>query len=222
MNKENKETKTENIYQKMSAIAQEIKTVGKNLKVDTGNGGSYKAVSEKDILEAVKEQEYKHGVFSYPYNRKIVESELQVIEKSTYKTNRFYLRLEIVYRFVNIENPTEFIDIVSYGDGLDNGDKATGKAMTYADKYALMKAYKIETGEDPDKNPSLPEKITPAKPVQVEESYDNLIKKLSEKHGKTIESINTYFYENYDLENPVSLNNAKLEIIKLTEKEVKK
>ena len=30
--------------------------------------------------------------------------------------------------------------------------KAPGKAMTYADKYALLKAYKIITGEDPDQN----------------------------------------------------------------------
>lgn len=29
--------------------------------------------------------------------------------------------------------------------------------MTYADKYALMKAYKITTGDDPDKDAS-PEK----------------------------------------------------------------
>ena len=37
---------------------------------------------------------------------------------------------------------------------MDTQDKATGKAMTYADKYALMKAYKITTGDDPDQAPS--------------------------------------------------------------------
>ena len=31
--------------------------------------------------------------------------------------------------------------------------------MTYADKYALLKAYKIVTGEDPDQDPS-PDKTT--------------------------------------------------------------
>ena len=31
--------------------------------------------------------------------------------------------------------------------------------MTYADKYALLKAYKIQTGDDPDKNKS--GKLTP-------------------------------------------------------------
>ena len=58
------------------------------------------------------------------------------------------MRIEITYRFINIDNPSEFIDIKSYGDGLDTGDKAPGKAMTYGDKYALMKAYKISTGDD--------------------------------------------------------------------------
>ena len=67
----------------------------------------------------------------------------------TEKTNR-YLRIETVYRFVNIDNPDEYIDITTYGDGIDPQDKAVGKAMTYSDKYALLKAYKIITGEDPD------------------------------------------------------------------------
>ena len=31
--------------------------------------------------------------------------------------------------------------------------------MTYADKYALMKAYKISTGDDPDQQEPKPEKI---------------------------------------------------------------
>ena len=67
------------------------------------------------------------------------------------------MRLETAYRFINMDKPEEFIDIDTYGDGLDTGDKAPGKAMTYADKYALMKAYKISTGDDPDKEAS-PEK----------------------------------------------------------------
>ena len=38
---------------------------------------------------------------------------------------------------------------------LDSGDKGDGKAMTYGDKYALMKAYKISTGDDPDAQASV-------------------------------------------------------------------
>ena len=55
-----------------------------------------------------------------------------------------------------MDNPTDFIDITTCGDGFDAQDKATGKAMTYSDKYALLKAYKIETGEDLDQKASEP------------------------------------------------------------------
>ena len=65
------------------------------------------------------------------------------------------MRIETTYKFINADNPDEQpIEIKSYGDGIDTGDKAPGKAMTYSDKYALMKAYKIATGEDPDAEPS--------------------------------------------------------------------
>jgi hypothetical protein len=147
-----------NIYQKMSAITNELGVVAKNLSVDMGGGRSYKAVQEKDILDAVKPLEEKYGVYSYPMDSNITESDILVKESEyngkTTKTNTLYMRLERTYRFVNIDKPDEYVDIKSYGDGLDTGDKAPGKAMTYADKYALMKAYKIATGDDPDKDAS--------------------------------------------------------------------
>ena len=143
----------DNIYKKMSAITAELTAVAKNLNVGIGKA-AYKAVGEADVLAAVKPLEEKHGVYSYPYSRKIVEADLVTTTseyqgKVTEKTNR-YLRIETVYRFVNIDNPEEYIDITTYGDGIDPQDKAVGKAMTYSDKYALLKAYKIITGEDPD------------------------------------------------------------------------
>lgn len=152
------ETKAKNIYQKMSAIADEMGIVTKNLSVPTGNGKAYKAVSERDVIDAVKPLEIKYGVYSYPYSREIIDNATLTTQRNfngqTVESKQIYLRLQVVYRFVNTDKPDEFIDITSYGDGIDSGDKATGKAMTYADKYALMKAYKISTGDDPDQEPS--------------------------------------------------------------------
>ena len=65
-----------NIYQKMSAITAELRTVAKNLTVQTTKTSSYKAVSERDILDAVKPLEEKHGVYSYPCSRRVLESNL--------------------------------------------------------------------------------------------------------------------------------------------------
>lgn len=143
-----------NIYEKMAEITAEINTVAKNLNVETGKGKSYRAVSEADVLAAVKPIEKKHGVYSYPYEREIVESGELVNQTQYGERKSLFLRVRTVYRFVNTEKPEEYLDIVTYGDGVDSQDKAPGKAMTYGDKYALLKAYKIQTGDDPDQNAS--------------------------------------------------------------------
>lgn len=149
---------TLNIYQRMAAITAELQTVAKNLNVETGKGKGYKAVSERDVIDAVKPLEAKHGVYSYPASRRVLESAALESEsewngKVTKKTT-FFERIETVYRFVNTDDPTDFIETTTFAEGIDSQDKGSGKAMTYADKYALMKAYKISTGDDPDQTAS--------------------------------------------------------------------
>ena len=147
-----------NIYEKMSLITEEIGVIEKGLTVEINKTRSYKAVSERDVLDGVKPIEKKYRVYSYPAKREVIDRDTLVKESeyngSITKTNTLFMRIETTYRFVNIDNPNEFIETTVYGDGLDTGDKAPGKAMTYADKYALMKAYKLSTGDDPDKEAS--------------------------------------------------------------------
>lgn len=142
-----------NIFEKMSAITSELTAVKKNLDVGAGRS-SYKAVGEADVLAAVRPLEAKYKVYSYPATREIVESGTFSTESEyqgkVSKKNNFWMRVMTTYRFVNMEDPTESIETTSFSDGLDTGDKAPGKAMTYGDKYALLKAYKIITGDDPD------------------------------------------------------------------------
>ena len=148
-----------NIFQRMAVISAEMSTVAKNLTVGEGRS-KYKAVSERDIIDAVKPLEAKYGVYSYPSSRRVLESNLLENEVTydgrTTKKTTFMTRIETTYRFVNVDKPEEFIEIVSFAEGIDPQDKGSGKAMTYADKYALMKAYKISTGDDPDQEASQP------------------------------------------------------------------
>lgn len=139
-----------NVFQKLLNITNELNAVAKNLNVNMGRG-SYKATGEADVLAAVKPLEFKYGIYSYPFKRDII------VDKETTTNNgvvQQFIRNETIYRFVNVDKVDEFIDIITWGDGVDSGDKATGKAMTYADKYALLKAYKIITGDDPDQKAS--------------------------------------------------------------------
>ena len=189
------EIKKLNIYEKMQCITNEVGRISKNLEVGVGKN-KYSAVGEADVLKAVKEKEQEYRVFSYPCSRKIIETN-SYTTTSTYNDEtkeklQLFLRLEVVYKFINVDKPDEFIEVTSYGDGVDSQDKCPGKAMTYADKYALMKAYKIITGDDPDQNASEPM----ARTIKVSEELQEELKKL----GGTLELVaKAYKCSVYDL-----------------------
>ena len=151
------EQKIRNIYQRMLDATGDIHRVAKNLDVGEGRN-SYKAVGEADVLAAVRKVEREHGIYSYPYSREIVEACVMTKERvyngTTQKTESQFMRIKTVYRFVNVDKPDEYIEITAYGDGVDPQDKSPGKAQTYSDKYAMLKAYKIMTGDDPDQTMS--------------------------------------------------------------------
>lgn len=170
------EIKEMNIYEKMSAIVNELGIVGKNLNVDLGKGKNYKAVQEKDVLDAIKPLEAKYRIYSYPKERKVIDNSVLEKETSYGITKSLYMRIETTYEFVNIDKPEEKMTMVSYGDGIDTGDKAPGKAMTYSDKYSLLKAYKVATGDDPDKDAS------------PNEGYKKVDKKEEKKETKLVGS----------------------------------
>jgi ERF superfamily len=85
----------------------------------------------------------------------------------------------LTVRFVNIDDPADFFDVPTFGYGIDPQDKGPGKAMSYAVKYALLKALGLETGDDPDMD-SIPHSqsdpaIPPFDPVA---AHDRIAKKL--------------------------------------------
>lgn len=148
------ENKNFNLYQKIQMVSDEIKNIEKNTVVGTGNN-AYKAVADIDVLLKVKQAETKYGLVSIPVKQELVRSD-QVMKQSRdgYTSVTFADIVKMTVRIINIDNPAETIEVESFGRGLDSGDKGFGKASTYARKYALLNAYKIATGEDPDEQAS--------------------------------------------------------------------
>ena len=120
-----------NLYEKMLSITDELPTVNKNLIVGEGKS-RYKAVGEADVLKAVKVLEKKYGIYSYPSKRNLIESQIINTEKEykneVTRSTKQFMRIETIYKFVNIENPEEFIEVTTYGDGIDTQDKAPRKS----------------------------------------------------------------------------------------------
>ena len=145
-----KKTNAMNLFEKIQAVSDAVRNVEKNIVVGTGNS-SYKAVSDIDVLMKVKDAEKEYRLVSIPVRQELVKSEIvRVIGQGGYEKITYADIVKMTVRIVNIDKTDEYIEVESFGRGLDAGDKGFGKASTYARKYALLNAYKIATGEDPD------------------------------------------------------------------------
>lgn len=142
-----------NIYEKITAIMQDVQYLAKDDKVEFGST-KYKALSEEKVTSIMRAELLKYSLVVFPVS--------QIANRSGQITH-----VDVTYRLVNVENPDEFIEIASCGDGADSQDKGSGKAMTYAYKYMWLRTFALPTGEDPDKISSaeLDEKLKADAPV---------------------------------------------------------
>ena len=130
-----------NIYQRINAVRKQIGYVQKDKSVSTG-GGSYKAVTHDAVTGMVRAALIENGIVIVPsvvsavFHQKEPEAKQRLYE-ATYQID-----------FVNVDDPADKITTQQNAHALDNGDKAPGKAMSYATKYAILKLFNIETGED--------------------------------------------------------------------------
>lgn len=130
-----------NLYQRINEVRKSINYVQKDKSVSTG-GGSYKAVTHDQVTGMVREHMVKNGIVSYPI---LVDSTSNAKEGEA-KQFRYEATYDIV--FVNADLPTETLTIRIQAHAMDNADKAPGKALSYAKKYAVLKLFEIETGEN--------------------------------------------------------------------------
>lgn len=187
-----------NIYEKMAEIMKEVQYVNKDDHVKYKEV-NYKGLSEEKITKMMREQFVKQGLVVFPVE--------QVWNRQGSITH-----VDVKYRIVNVENPEEFIEVVSCGDGADSQDKGSGKAMTYAYKYMWLRTFGIPTGEDPDKISS--QQLDDEEAArQKSESKASMVAKLKlemERTGISIASLLGTFRIGVDKEASVEQNLAKL------------
>lgn len=129
------------LLQRINEVRKAIAYIQKDKAVSTG-GGSYKAVTHDAVTAMVREHMVEHGIVSWPY---LVES---VSNQKEDGAKQFRYEATYDFTFCNIEDPKDFLTIRIQAHAMDNADKAPGKALSYAKKYALLKLFELETGED--------------------------------------------------------------------------
>lgn len=122
-----------NVHQRLAAAMEEVDYIQKERK----QGMNYTIVSHDAVTAKVRPVLLKNGIVYYP-----------VRCEHLHNGNRAECSLTV--RFVNVDEPSDYFDVPTFGYGIDTQDKGPGKAMSYAVKYALLKALGLETGDDPD------------------------------------------------------------------------
>lgn len=124
-----------NILQRLNAVMEQVKFVQKEKK----QGMRYSIVSHDSVTKLVRPKMVENGIVYWPTDMHIEQV-----------GNRTQLTCKVV--FASIHDKTDCIEVSTAGFGIDDQDKGPGKAISYAVKYALLKALGLESGDDPDED----------------------------------------------------------------------
>jgi len=117
-------------------------------KSGTNQFHNYKYATEADLVAALRGKLYKRNVFLFP---NVVHCERKALTITSKNGSRETALTDIAmdWTFVDGDSGETWTCQVP-GCGEDSGDKGVYKAMTGSEKYLLMKAFLIPTGDDPE------------------------------------------------------------------------
>lgn len=132
---------SDNIYQRINAVRQKIDYIQKDASVQ-----GYKAVTHDAVTAAIRPHLIEEGILICP---RLISSVMKDTGTTTGSGTPF-MRYEAWYEidFINVDEPDQKITIPIEAHALDHGDKAPGKTISYATKFAMLKLFNIETGEN--------------------------------------------------------------------------
>jgi len=137
MPKNNAKKNSKNIYEKLLEVRKACPYLRKEHK-----GYQFKYVSSSQILGALRQAMDEQGLLLIP------QIAHHVFWKKGEGSKEHLTELSMTFTWVNAENPEEKIICPWYAQGIDPGEKGVGKALTYAEKYFLLKFFNIPTDED--------------------------------------------------------------------------
>jgi hypothetical protein len=151
-----------NIYEKLIEVRRTVPYLKKE-----NSGYQFNYVSSSQVLGNLKNKMDEVGLLLIP---KVTGTKVTIdtYEKNNKRTTDYFTEVDMTFTWVNAEKPEETIECQWYGQGIDTaGEKGVGKAMTYSEKYFMLKFFNIPTDkDDPDTFQEKHEDKPPAKPIE--------------------------------------------------------
>lgn len=136
-------------------IPKVMKSVGFVSKDRKNEQQKYSFRGIEDFYAAAHPAMIEHGIFCAP---KVLSRDVYRFEKTNDQgrvTAWMHVSLEVEHRFYAGDG--SHVDVTTWGEGLDNSDKATNKAMSGAMKYALIELFCVPTKDVEDSDRESPE-----------------------------------------------------------------
>ena len=140
-----------NLYQKLHRVQSQVIGLGKDTQ-----GNNFKYVSGTKVIDAIKPIMNEMGL--------LLKTEVLSIDnqRNDYATksnpNKSEILSKVMMKFTWIDVETGEKDECLWGaNGQNDWDKGVGSAMTYAERYFLLKYFHIATDEDDIDNPKIDE-----------------------------------------------------------------
>lgn len=165
------------VYEAISKVAKDMaeKGISKDRK-NMQQGFQFRGIDQ--VYNALAPMLAKHGLVILP---RITER--TVTERTTQKGGvLFYVVVKAEFDFVATEDGSKHT-VVTYGEAMDSGDKATNKAMSIAYKYAAFQAFCIPTEETAVDADSEVHHVAP-------QTADSILKQFTDYAGSEVNAAN--------------------------------
>ncbi|TDL39425.1 single-stranded DNA-binding protein [Macrococcoides bohemicum] len=187
-----------NLFQKIADVKKSIEGFTKDTK-----GFNYNYVSGSQVLHSIRAKMEEHNLLFIPRIENAEYKEIEVLVKGQKKPN-ILVAVTLTYTWIDADNPADKFEIPFYAIGhQDDASKALGTALTYSERYLLMKQFNIPTDEDDADAKQKKEKYTPKELAtsqdigEVKKALKQLVSVSAE--GTSEAQILKYFMENHGM-----------------------
>ncbi|MGX0346580.1 ERF superfamily protein [Staphylococcus cohnii] len=164
-----------NLYQKIADVKANIDGFTKDTK-----GYNYSYVSGSQILHRIRSKMVEHNLLLVPSTSNEQWTTHSYKNKKGYEVVDFVVEMDLNYKWINADKPEEQLDISYHAFGQQSDiSQAHGTALTYAERYFLMKFFNIPTDEDDADAKEKQDKYSKVDPKNIE-TLENEITMFSE------------------------------------------
>lgn len=146
-----------NIYQRINAVMKQVKYVQKD-KAISGGGANYKAVTHDQAISVARQSLVDNGIMIFPNQLSGEFLQMRDVNATPQPIKMGLYQGVYEINFVNIDDGKDRVTVTVHAHANDNGDKAPGKALTYATKAAILKVLCLETGENDESREEIRDK----------------------------------------------------------------